>query len=289
MGSFTIRDAERHSVIDSDLVDKKIKDRFHLDDIDYRGNEDNYCHFYFTEPSDSISSPKSVSWADLLHKIIYYSDIKYGPATTYDIESAASYVRLYSIHFPKSGSKFISKVLQSFKEWGYYIFVENNYNNKQTTCYYDDDKRFFFIKTGLGICRCNEPGVLIEFIPSLSPWDFNKNDWPEEISKVSDNLLLNIQKENSHLPHRVIDWINYGIKEIASKETKCIHNEHSCEHPFTNESVSGLKYVPDIECADLSQSDDVPDERLKQNNNTKRSANAVAGRLLDLLKHSFKI
>lgn len=222
--TFSIRDKDSHSVIDCDSIDLRIKDFFILGNINYLGKEDRYCQFYFNDLEQSSGFQKSISWAGLIHTIIYHSEIEYGPASTYDIEAAAEYVRLHSIHFPKSGCIFLSEILKMLNEWGYYIFVEEHSECEEfTECYFSEDKSQFLIKTSLGICTCSQDGELMQFIPSLQKDYYYHSDWPKEIKKIDPGFSRAIQLGTSDLPQYIIDWINSNIQKFIQKEQVDVH------------------------------------------------------------------
>lgn len=213
--TFTIRDMENHSVIDCDFINLRIKEIYNLDHINYSGEEDEYCQFFFKDLEESSGFQKSISWAGLIHTIIDYSDIGYGPATIYDIEAAAEYVRLYLIHFPKSGSMFLSEILKYLNEWGYYIFVEVHSDHEEVTdCFFSEDNSSFLIVTDMGLCICSQDGDLIQVIPSLQNNYLYSFDWPKEIKRLDPELSRNIQNGNSDLPQYIIDRINHNIHKL---------------------------------------------------------------------------
>ena len=82
--SYTIRKIDDDSRVNLNDVDKLICEEFKLE-----FNETDYGHFFFTESEEQLGSfQKSISWAGLLHVIAYYSEIKYGKNSVYDVDAA---------------------------------------------------------------------------------------------------------------------------------------------------------------------------------------------------------
>ena len=123
--SFDIRLIRDNNRADLNEVDKLICEEFGL------GLSDNdYGHFYFTESKEELGSfQKSISWAGLIHVIVYYSNINYGKASNYDIEAAMTWIREYAVDFPHSATVFTTKLVEFLKEKGFYIFV--NYHRDE--------------------------------------------------------------------------------------------------------------------------------------------------------------
>lgn len=251
--SFTIRDSVRHSVVDTLIVNEKIKEKFNLSNINNRGKEDAYCQFYFTESSESSEFQRCISWAGLIHAVIYYSEVGFGPASRYDVEAALSYVRLYVIEFPKSSVKFLSDVLMSFQEWGYYVFVEYNDNPERTNLYQREGDSDFFVKTNMGIGLCDRGGGLLDFFISMNCGNSYGDDdgWPHVIKKLSWRFEECLQYEGKRLPEYVVEWIKRGIPEVKSEESNLkgfnIGQEHDVSKSEINQPESDMPNHEEIE------------------------------------------
>ncbi len=282
---FTIRDSNTHSVIDIDIIDRRIKEKFNLDYIDYQGRSDEYCQLYFSDVLVN-SFQKSISWAGLLHTIIYYSEIGYGPATTYDIESALSYVSLYLIKFPKSSKNILSNILHAFEEWECYVFVEyhNDYDEK-TKCYFDENKNDFLIYTDIGICRCNKDGELVDFIPSLDHKYYHENDWPKEIKKISEFLIQRIEKRYPDISYDTINWLKQGLQNCTSDETVPIKDEPLPLYLEEEMSSSDMKCDDEQQHSIQNQIENAHNSR--EEDYDKPLNNSIRYRIISLLKQVF--
>lgn len=93
--------------------------------------EKDYGHFYFPDKEEVLkekgwAAQKSISWVGILDTVIYYSKIKSGPVTRYEIESACAWCMKYSITFPASVRVFISRFMDFIDEKGYIIEVDGH-------------------------------------------------------------------------------------------------------------------------------------------------------------------
>lgn len=117
--SFSIRKIADNSKVNLDEVDKMVCDEFN-----FEFNEKDYGHFYFTETEEELGSfQKSISWAGLIHTIVYYSYINYGKCSTYDIEAAMAWIRENAIIFPHSAIDFTTKLAEFLEQKGLYVFA----------------------------------------------------------------------------------------------------------------------------------------------------------------------
>lgn len=122
--SFSIRRLTDNSIMDMVAVDKMVCDKFNL-----KFTDKDYGHLYFTETREDLgTSQKSISWASLIHVIVYYSNINYGKSSTYDIEAAMAWIREYAIHFPHAAVDFTSELVKFLEQNGLYIFVNYHRN-----------------------------------------------------------------------------------------------------------------------------------------------------------------
>lgn len=225
MRLFSIRDRNNHSVVGGHIIDLKIHETFNLEHIDYMGRTERYCHYYFDDLEDSRSHfQKSISWTGLIDTIIYYSEVPFGSATRYDLEAALEYVRLHSVSFPKSASRFLSDMLAMLYEMGYYIFVEDHSKYEESTdIFQGEDKSINLMVTSKGICYCSSEGELVDFIPTFCRKYEYKPKLPPMIKKISTEFYCNMVIRR-RLPKDISDWIMGEVAERQRAERQTISN-----------------------------------------------------------------
>lgn len=160
--SFSIRNNADNSIVNMDEVNRMVCDEFNLE-----FTEKDYGHFYFTESKEELGGfQKSISWAGLVHTIVYYSDINYGKSSSYDIEAAMAWVKEHAIFFPHSAIVFTSKLAAFLKQKGMYVFVnfhrdEDRNENEFVNSY----NHYKILKSESGMFECDDEGKLIRFYP----------------------------------------------------------------------------------------------------------------------------
>ena len=204
-----------------DEVDRMVCDEFNIE-----FNEKDYGHFYFTETEKELGSfQKSVSWASLIHTIVYYSNINYGKSSTYDIEAAMAWIREHAIHFPHSAVFFISKLVKFLKQKGLYIFVDYHRDEERNENeYVNTYNSYKILRNESGMFECNDDGKLLRFYPSA------QNLLDETIVKKTNSFGKSFFKPSIHsliIPEGVTaigrDFFSDGIVEdtIHFPETLC--------------------------------------------------------------------
>lgn len=162
--SFDIRKIAGNSQVDIYELDKLVREEFSLKDHEI---DKPYGHFYFTESEEELDGfQKSISWAGLIHVIIYYSNINYGKSSIYDIEAAIAWVREHAIQLPNSALAFTTKLMRFLKQRGYYVFVNfhrDEYRNSNE--YVNTYNSYKILKNESGLFECDENGKLLEFYP----------------------------------------------------------------------------------------------------------------------------
>lgn len=160
--SFSIRKNADNTIVNIDEVDRMVCDEFNLAFTDK-----DYGHFYFTESEKELGTfQKSISWAGLIHTIVYYSNINYGKSTTYDIEAAMAWIREHAIHFPHSATVFTSRLVKLLKQKGLYVYVnfrrDEDYNEHEYENAYNRHK---ILRNESGVFECDNKGKLLRFYP----------------------------------------------------------------------------------------------------------------------------
>lgn len=160
--SFCLRKIADNSRVDFETVDKLICDEFGLEFSDK-----DYGHFFFTESKEELGSfQESISWAGLIHVIVYYSNINYGRTSNYDIEAAMAWIREYAVHFPHSATIFTTKLVKFLKEKGVYVFVNFHRDEDRNSNEYDNTYNSYkILKNESGLFECDAEGKLLRFYP----------------------------------------------------------------------------------------------------------------------------
>ncbi len=162
--SFSIRRISDNTDVPLEEVDTIVRKELSLKDNE---KDKPYGHFYFTETEEELGwFQKSISWAGLVHTIVYYSDINYGKSTVYDIEAAMAWISIHAIHFPHSAIVFASKLMKALKQSGYYVFVDfyrdDRGNPDEFVCSYNGYKIY---RSESGLFECDNQGKLLKFFP----------------------------------------------------------------------------------------------------------------------------
>lgn len=170
--SFSIRRIDDNTRVDINDVDRIVCEEFGLEFSDK-----DYGHFYFKESEEELGSfQESISWAGLLHTIVYYSNINYGKASIYDIEAAMAWVKEHAVHFPHSAIVFTTKLMKFIESKGLYVFVnfhrDENRNRDEYYCSYNSYRIF---RSESGVFECDDDGKLLQFYPDIN----NLLDEPE--------------------------------------------------------------------------------------------------------------
>lgn len=195
--SFSIKRIVGNSIMDIDEVDKLVREKFSLRDSE---RDKPYGHFYFTESDEELEGfQKSISWAELIHCIIYYSNIGTGYRDVYEILGAL-YETKYGpgsqvllLQWPASIFEFTAELIQFLKDNGLYVYVD--YDNSTTENYCENlPHSNFILKSESGIFMCDTNGRLLNFYPDinniLDPSDVNGQQFIEQYSPSVRTLLI---------------------------------------------------------------------------------------------------
>ena len=169
--SFSIKRIAENSIVDTDEVDKLVREKFSLRDNE---RDEPYGHFYFTESKEELGGfQKSISWAGLIHTIIYYSNIGYGYRDVYEILGA-----LYEtkngpgsqgllIKWPASAFEFTVKLIQFLKNNGLYVYVDYDDSSPNDFCENLSHSKSI-LKSESGLFECDANGRLLNFYPDIN-------------------------------------------------------------------------------------------------------------------------
>lgn len=171
--SFNIRRVSDNSIADINEVDKKVCEHFNLE-----FNENDYGHFFFILEEDEKERfchfQESISWARLLHVIIYYTNVDYGKKSMYEMLGAFVFLSTSFIHFPKCTEDFTIALLKFLQEEGLYVHANYNDGDKDLRRVNPYNGHTMW-KNETGIFESDEHGVLLEFHPSMVNLSTDKN------------------------------------------------------------------------------------------------------------------
>lgn len=160
--TFEIRHLSTKKCVDYEELDKLICEKF-----DLKFSNEDYGHFPFFEGE---MHQESISWAGLIHEIVYRSDIDYGTRRKSEVLGALVYVIKYAIRFPMRMIDVLSKLLDFiYDEQKMYIYVRMRPDE------YDPDylyKNVYahkqILKNETGLFECDEDGKLLSYYPSIN-------------------------------------------------------------------------------------------------------------------------
>lgn len=168
--SFSIKRIADNSEVNMNEVDKMVCSEFNLEFTDK-----DYGHFYFTESKEELGGfQKSISWAGLIHTIVYYSNIGHGYRDVFEILGAL-YETKYGpgsqallIMWPNSTFVFTANLLQFFKNNGLYVYV--NYDVSTENLYENllHSNSVYIFKSESGRFVCDLDGQLTDFFPDTN-------------------------------------------------------------------------------------------------------------------------
>jgi hypothetical protein len=159
--TFEIRSQHTQKCVDYNELDKLICEKF---DLKY-SNED-YGHFPFLEGE---MHQESISWAGLIHEIVYWSDIDYGTRRKSEVLGALVYVIKYAIRFPMRMIDVLSKLLDFiYDEQKMYIYVSVHPDKYDPSYLYKNIYAHkMILKNETGLFECDEDGKLLSYYPSI--------------------------------------------------------------------------------------------------------------------------
>lgn len=159
--TYEIRFLHTQKCVDYNELDKLICEKFSL-----KFSNEDYGHFPFHE--DEMPQ-KSISWAGLIHTIVYYSDIDYGTRRKSEILGALVYVIKHAIHFPMRMIDILSRLLDFiYDEQKMYIYVSVHPDKYDPSYLYKNIYAHkMILKNETGLFECDEDGKLLSYYPSI--------------------------------------------------------------------------------------------------------------------------
>ena len=159
--TFEIRSLHTHKCVDYSVLDKLICEKFSL-----KFSNEDYGHFPFHEAE---MPQKSISWAGLIHTIVYYSDIDCGTRRKSEILGALIYVIKHAIHFPMRMIDILSRLLDFiYDEQKMYIYVSVHPDKYDPSYLYKNIYTHkMILKNETGLFECDEDGKLLSYYPSI--------------------------------------------------------------------------------------------------------------------------
>lgn len=130
-------------------------------------SEKDYGHFHFPErEKEKKGGQGSISWAGLLYVIAYYSYLRYGRCSKYDVESAMAWVRHYAVTFPPSVMQFTTKLMNLLAQHGLYVhcdFTRDNGRENEFICEYYGETMYL---NESGVFHCSIGFKLVHYYPT---------------------------------------------------------------------------------------------------------------------------
>lgn len=111
----------------------------------------------------------SISWAGLIHEIVYWSDIDYGTRRKSEVLGALVYVIKHTVHFPIRMIDVLSRLLDFiYDEQNMYLHVTVHPDKYDPSYLYKNIYAHkIILKNETGLFECNEGGKLLSYYPSI--------------------------------------------------------------------------------------------------------------------------
>lgn len=159
---FSIRSISNNTVVDENEIDRQVCEKFNLNYSD-----EDYGHFFFTESEAEEFHQKSISWVGLLDWIFYHALTLAGSCrrSNLEIEAALAWTRQY-VGMPESTVRFLSDLLEFFKENGYYVYVYGHSVDKEDDFFRNLYRGEIIFENESGLFLCGNSGELKRFFPA---------------------------------------------------------------------------------------------------------------------------
>ena len=159
---FSIHRISNNTIVEENEIDRQVCEKFKLN----YSNED-YGHFFFTESEVEDFHPKSISWVGLLDWIVYHALTLTGSCrrSNLEIEAALAWTRQY-VGMPESTVRFLSDLLEFFKEQGYYVYVYGHSVDKEDDYFHNLYRGEVIFENESGLFLCGNSGNLKRFFPA---------------------------------------------------------------------------------------------------------------------------
>lgn len=227
---------ESYSIIkesDNSIVPLNELDPLVCMELNLEYSDKDFGHFHFTEKENEISADqKSISWAGLLHVAAYYSKIKYGRCSSYDVEAAMAWVCQYAVTFPPSILDFTSRLMSFLSEHGLYVRVDIRHQNGKENEFTNDHDASKIYRNNCGIFQCWREDRLLKYYPD-SRCLLNQ----PKIKYKFNNLSLNPLCYSPSISELIIPS---GIKSIDMDFFREGYVESPVELPNTLEELEGF-------------------------------------------------
>lgn len=160
---FSIRSISNNILVDENEIDRQVCEKFNLNYSD-----EDYGHFLFTESEAEDFHQKSISWVGLLDWIVYHALTLTGSCrrSNLEIEAALAWTRQY-VGMPESTVRFLSDLLEFFKENGYYVYVYGHSVDKEDDFFRNLYRGEIIFENESGVFLCGNSGELKRFFPAI--------------------------------------------------------------------------------------------------------------------------
>jgi len=160
---FSIHRISNNTIVEENEVDRQVCEKFKL-----KYSDEDYGHFLFTESEAEDFHQESISWVGLLDWIVYHALTLTGSCrrSNLEIEAALAWTRQY-VGMPESTVRFLSDLLEFFKENGYYVYVYGHSVDKEDDFFRNLYKGEVIFENESGLFLCGNSGELKRFFPAM--------------------------------------------------------------------------------------------------------------------------
>lgn len=269
---FSIHRISNNTVVEENEIDRQVCEKFKLN----YSNED-YGHFFFAESEAKDFHQKSISWVGLLDWIVYHALTLTGSCrrSNLEIEAALAWTRQY-VGMPESTVRFLSDLLEFFKEQGYYVYVYGHSVDKEDDYFHNLYREEVIFENESGLFLCGNSGNLKRFFPATENLlakplmkECFSNDFfnpcvhsliiPEGVSSLErDFFSRGVVKDQVLFPNTLVSlgdkwnpsvFSNSYLPDIVIPENVSFIGEFA----FGNSTIKSVRFTNIFECEYLRQ------------------------------------
>ncbi|MBO5180395.1 MAG: leucine-rich repeat protein [Paraprevotella sp.] len=161
--SFSIKFQSDDSCANLESIDKIVCEKLGL-----VHSEKDFGLFYFSyETGEHPMHQQAISWAGLIHSVVYYSKLDYGKRGFYELIGALVHIRKHYIKFPLSAIRFLTDLLDLLYGEGYYVYVHLRSDERDKCKFVNSFNQQVVYLNETGTFTCDEHGRLLDYCPSV--------------------------------------------------------------------------------------------------------------------------
>lgn len=267
---FSIRRISNNTVVNENEIDRQVCEKFNLNYSD-----EDYGHFFFTESEAEDFHQKSISWVGLLDWIVYHALTLTGSCrrSNLEIEAALAWTRQY-VGMPESTVKFLSDLLEFFKENGYYVYVYGYSVDKEDDFFRNLYRGEVIFENESGVFLCDNSGELERFFPAIENlldksqirerYSFHETYYipcvhtliiPEGVTSIARDFFRDGLVENAvSFPSTLKSIGDYAFSDSRLPDVIIPENVNGIgTFAFGNSIVRSVKFIRIFECEYLRQ------------------------------------